>query len=261
VTRADGHRQLAGLFRPGDMFGLLEVIDGQGMSNNVSARVASTLALVPTGPLRMAMATDAPLAVACARQLAERSRRIYARMAMQGPVPLELRVAAMLRAVAQRYGTPGPDLATAGAQAVHVPYKGTVDAVNALIGRQLDFAMPILQVGLPHVRSGRLTALAVVGPRRNPLLPDVPTLAEAGVPGVSLVSFGGVSVPAGTPAPIVAKLSAAVREVIERPAVRARIEAGGGQPSWSTSQDYTEQILAEIALTGRMMAIARLEPQ
>jgi tripartite-type tricarboxylate transporter receptor subunit TctC len=152
-------------------------------------------------------------------------------------------------------------LSVAGVQAVHVPYKGTVDAVNALMGRQLDFALPIFSVGLPHVASGRLTALAVAGPRRNAKLPDVPTLAEGGIEGVSLLSFGGLSVPARIPAPIVARINAAVREALQRPAVHARLTAGGGTPSWSSVEDYTQQVRAQIADTEKMMKLARLEPQ
>lgn len=149
-------------------------------------------------------------------------------------------------------------LATAGVEATHVPFKGAVDAVNGLITRQIDFSLPIFQVALPHVNARRLTALAVAGPRRNPKLPEVPTLAEAGVPGVSLVSFGGLSVPAGTPAPIVARLNATLRTVLERPDVRARLDNGGTIES-STPEQYTEELRAEISKTERMMKIARIE--
>ena len=149
-------------------------------------------------------------------------------------------------------------LATAGVEATHVPFKGAVDAVNAVIARQIDFSLPIFQVALPHVAQKRLVALAVAGPQRNPKLPDVPTLAEAGVPGVSLVSFGGLSVPAGTPAPIVARLNATLREVLARPELRAKLD-NGGLIEPSSPEQYTEALRAEIAKTERMVKLARIE--
>jgi tripartite-type tricarboxylate transporter receptor subunit TctC len=152
-------------------------------------------------------------------------------------------------------------LGVAGVQATHVPFKGAVEAVNAVIGRQVDFSLPIFQVALPHVQAGRLLALGVAGPRRNPKLPAVPTLEEEGLAGVSLQSFGGLSLPAGTPAPVVAKLGETLRRVLERPDVRARLEAGGGFAAWSTPEQYTEDLRREIAQTERMMKLAKLEPQ
>ena len=148
-----------------------------------------------------------------------------------------------------------------GADAVHVPYKGASETVNALMGGQIDFAFPIFQVAFPHVQTGKLVALAVAGPQRNPALPNVPTLAEAGVAGVSLRSFGGVSLPAGAPAAIVKKIGDAVRQALERPATRAKMEAQGGSVRWSTPEQFVEEIRAEIERTEKMMRIAKLEPQ
>lgn len=152
-------------------------------------------------------------------------------------------------------------LAQSDIDVVHVPYKGAVDAVNGVITRQVEFSLPIFSVAMPQVRDGRLRALAVAGPRRNPKLPDVPTLAEAGVAGVSLVSYGGVSVPARTPAPVIARIGDAVRIALDRPEVRARLEANGGMVSYAPSERYTEDLRNEIAQAERMMRIARFEPQ
>lgn len=149
-------------------------------------------------------------------------------------------------------------LSIAGVDATHVPFKGAGDAVNALIAKQIDFSLPIFTVALPHVQQKRLVALAVAGPKRNAKLPDVPTLAEAGVPGVSLVSFGGLSVPAGTPPAIVARLNATVRQVLERADVRARLDNGGTLEA-STPEQYTEELRAEIAKTDRMVKLAKIE--
>ncbi len=152
-------------------------------------------------------------------------------------------------------------LGVAGVSATHVPYKGAVEAVNAVMSREVDFSLPIFSVAYPHVQSGKLIALAVAGPERNRKLPEVPTAVEAGLAGVSLRSFGGLSVPAGTPAPIVARLDAALRAALERPDVRARIEANGGQLAYAPSSSYTDELRAEIDRTARMMKLARLEPQ
>lgn len=149
-------------------------------------------------------------------------------------------------------------LSSTGADATHVPFKGAGDAVNAVIARQIDFSLPIFTVALPHVQQKRLVALAVAGPRRNPKLPEVPTLAEAGVPGISLVSFGGLSVPAGTPPAIVARLNATVRQVLERPDLRARLDNGGVLEA-STPEQYTEELRAEITKTDRMVKLAKIE--
>ena len=132
-----------------------------------------------------------------------------------------------------------------GVQALHVPYKGASESANAVLGKQVDFALTIGSVSMPHIQAGKIRALAVTGPRRNPRLPHVPTLAEAGIPGVSLVSFGGLSVPSGTPAPV----------------VRARLEANGSQVAPSTPEEYADILKAEVALTEKMMWVAKLEPQ
>ena len=147
------------------------------------------------------------------------------------------------------------------AEALHVPYKGASESATAVVGKQVDFALTISSVSLPHIQSGKMTALAVTGPKRNSRLPDVPTLAEAGIPGVSLVSFGGLSVPAGTPAPIVKKISEALAKALAQPATRAKLEANGGTVAPSTAEEYVENLKAEIALTERMMRVAKIEPQ
>lgn len=152
-------------------------------------------------------------------------------------------------------------LAVAGVQATHVPYKGAVEVVNAVIGKQVDFSLPIFQIALPQVQSGKLLALGVAGPRRNPKLPEVPTLQEAGLAGVSMTSIGGLSVPSGTPAPVVNKIYSALRVVLSKPDVRSRIEQGGSTIVPSSPESYTEELRAEIARTERMMKLARMEAQ
>lgn len=151
-------------------------------------------------------------------------------------------------------------LAAAGVEATHVPYKGATESTNAVIGKQVDFALAITSVALPQIDNGKLVALAVTSPQRHARLAGVPTLAEAGVP-VTLVSIGGLSVPAGTPQPIVQRIADTLNKALARPDVKARIDALGGQTSPSTPQEYAAALRAEIGLTEKLMAAARLEAQ
>jgi tripartite-type tricarboxylate transporter receptor subunit TctC len=152
-------------------------------------------------------------------------------------------------------------LRAAQVKAEHVPYKGAAAITMAVHAEEVLFAMPIVGVAVPQVQAGKLRALAVTGTHRNPRLPNVPTLAESGFPDITLVSFGGISVPAGTPAPVVQRLESAMRQVLAMPAVRERIEATGSEVGSSGSQAYTAVLAAEIAATERMMRTAALEAQ
>jgi tripartite-type tricarboxylate transporter receptor subunit TctC len=152
-------------------------------------------------------------------------------------------------------------LSASGTKALHVPYKGASESLNAVLGKQVDFALTITSVSLPHIQGGKVTALATTAPQRNPRLANVPTLAEAGVPGVTLVSFGGLSVPAGTPAAIVTRIRDALQKALANPDVRAKLEATGGVITPGTPEDYAQSMKAEIALAEKMMSVARIEQQ
>ncbi|WP_232626135.1 Bug family tripartite tricarboxylate transporter substrate binding protein [Achromobacter deleyi] len=108
----------------------------------------------------------------------------------------------------------------AGVQLNHIPYAGASPAINDVVGGQTDLAMLNLSASLPFIRQGRLLALAYASDKRSPLLPDVPTLAEAGVPGADAATWYSLAAPAGTPADIVRMLSDAVRAVNEDPDYR-----------------------------------------
>ena len=152
-------------------------------------------------------------------------------------------------------------LNAAGVKALHVPYKGASESAGAVVGKQVDFALTISSVSLPYIQAGKLVPLAVTGPARNPRLPKVPTLAEAGLPGITLVSFGGLSVPTGTPAPVVKKIEDALAKALASPEVRAKLEANGGLVLPATGEEYTQDLKAEIALTEKMMRTAKIEAQ
>lgn len=150
-------------------------------------------------------------------------------------------------------------LQTAGISANHVPFKGASESVNAVIGKQVDFALAITSVALTQIKAGKVVPLAITSAQRNPVLPQVPTLVEQGLAGAVVVSFGGLAVPAGTPEPIITRINEALRAALAKPEVRSAIQNQGSAPAPSTPQEYAEIMRAEINKTERMMKAARLE--
>lgn len=151
-------------------------------------------------------------------------------------------------------------LHTAGVTALHVPYKGASESANAVMSKQVDFALTVSGVSVPYVQGGKLKALAVTGDRRNPLLPNVPTLKEAGIP-VTLVAFGGISVPKGTPPAIVARIADALNKALAMPEVRGKLQAQGAIVAPSTPEQYASALHDQIGLAEHMMQVAHLQPQ
>jgi tripartite-type tricarboxylate transporter receptor subunit TctC len=149
----------------------------------------------------------------------------------------------------------------ANVSALHVPYKGASESTTAVMGKQVDFALAISSVALPHIASGRLVPLAVTGPQRNARQPQTPTLTESGWSGLQVTSFGGLSVPNGTPEPVVKRISDVLNQALATQEVRAKLEALGGKVAPSTPLEFTDALLAEISLTERMMKAAKLEAQ
>ncbi|SEK15786.1 Tripartite-type tricarboxylate transporter, receptor component TctC [Variovorax sp. OK605] len=151
-------------------------------------------------------------------------------------------------------------LNAAGISATHVPYKGASELVNAVLGSQVGFGMPIFAVAYPHVKAGKLRALGVAAGKRNASLPDVPTLAEQGLKGVELTSWGGLSLPAGTADPIAARIYEVFSRMLKDPRVIAAMTELGSQVTPSTPEGYLQVIRHEIELTGRMMKSASIAP-
>ena len=150
-------------------------------------------------------------------------------------------------------------LTSAGAQATHVPYKGASELVNAVMGDQVTFGAPIFSVAYPLIKAGHLRALAVAGPKRNPTLPDVPTLAETGIKGAELTSWGGISVPADTPDPVVEKIRAAFQQALTQPKVIAALQQQGGLVDIQDSASYVQGFKHEMRFTEAMMKKVGLE--
>jgi tripartite-type tricarboxylate transporter receptor subunit TctC len=122
----------------------------------------------------------------------------------------------------------------------HVPYKGSAGALNDLLGGRVPIMFADLPLVLSHVQSGSLKALAVGDARRSPALPDVPTVAEAGVPGYSAAAWYGLFAPARTSAPVVAKLQTEVAAILQQPDVRKRMTDLGATPIGTRPSEFRE---------------------
>ncbi|WP_376710050.1 Bug family tripartite tricarboxylate transporter substrate binding protein [Comamonas sp.] len=151
-------------------------------------------------------------------------------------------------------------LSALGTKATHVPYKGASDLVNAVLGQQVVFGAPIFSVAYPHVQAGKLVALAVAGEQRNEKLAQVPTLTELGVKNVNLSSWGGLSVPTGTPDTITTRLRSAMEAVLAQPKVRQTLEMDGGKVQILDSATYTTAFEHELQFTEAMMKRIGLQP-
>jgi tripartite-type tricarboxylate transporter receptor subunit TctC len=117
----------------------------------------------------------------------------------------------------------------AGVDVTHIPYKGGAPALNDVMGGQVPMFFANMASGLPHVKGGKLRALAITGATRSPALPDAPTMAESGVPGYEVYEWNAIFAPAGTPAPVIAKISEAIARAAQSPEFRERVAALGGE--------------------------------
>lgn len=128
---------------------------------------------------------------------------------------------------------------------VHVPYRGGAPALTDLAGGQVDMMFSVVTASYPLVKAGRLRALAVTGERRSAGLPDLPTVAESGLPGYSVYEWNGVFAPAGTPKPVIERLETEIRAALALPAVRERLAEMGAQPVGSTAREFGEFVRSE----------------
>ncbi|HET7524814.1 MAG TPA: tripartite tricarboxylate transporter substrate binding protein [Burkholderiaceae bacterium] len=149
----------------------------------------------------------------------------------------------------------------AGIHITHVPYRGGAQAVSDLIGGQITMSIEGMNVQLPFVRSGQLRALAVTGPRRLAMLPDVPTMAEAGVAGYEFIGWVGIAAPVGTPAPIVDRLHRDIAAVLASAQARDWFASYGLEPGEESADAFTEQIRGEYARFGRLIHAAGIKAE
>lgn len=135
---------------------------------------------------------------------------------------------------------------------VHVPYKGSGAALVALLGGEVQAAFFSVPSTLPHMKSGRLRALGIGSARRFEMLPDLPTIAEAGVPGYDATTWYGVLAPAGTPRAVVQILNREIVQIVQSPGVRKSLLSQGAEPRPSTPEAFAAHLKAEIAKYARL---------
>jgi tripartite-type tricarboxylate transporter receptor subunit TctC len=149
-------------------------------------------------------------------------------------------------------GTP-PHLATemlktmAGIDLVHVPYKTVAAAITDLIAGQLQVMFTVGPAGLPQVRAGKIKGLAVSTAKRSVFAPELPTVAESGLPGFDVFGWNGVLAPAGTPTAVVAKIHDAIVEALKQPEVKERVSGLGFEPVGNTPEEFSEFLKTDVA--------------
>ena len=141
----------------------------------------------------------------------------------------------------------------AGVSIVRVPYKGVGAGITALVSGEVHLMMPAISAAMPHVRSGRLRALAVSTVKPTPLAPGMPTIAESGVPGFSTESANAYFAPVGTPPAIIAKFNEELNRVLKNPEVREKLLASGSEPTGGTPQLASDTVRQEMLKWGKLI--------
>jgi tripartite-type tricarboxylate transporter receptor subunit TctC len=150
---------------------------------------------------------------------------------------------------------------TAGLFMVGIPYRGGGPMLTDLLGGQIPMMFINQDAALQFVKSGKLRALAVTSAQRNPIYPDVPTIAESGFPGFEAISWSGISAPRGTPKPILDKLEAAAVQAMQSPEIRTRLESQGFVVPVQGSAHYSKFLASEIERWTRVIKTAGIKPE
>jgi tripartite-type tricarboxylate transporter receptor subunit TctC len=158
------------------------------------------------------------------------------------------------------YGSSGPGssphLATelfmslTGVQMAHISYKGIGPATIALLANEVQFSLVPIAVGMPHVKGGKLRALATCGPQRSAATPDVPTATEAGVPGLEVIAWWGMLAPAKTPPAVVGRLNREIRAILDNAEVRRNLVDQGMDPAGGEPGEFAALIKADMEKWG-----------
>jgi tripartite-type tricarboxylate transporter receptor subunit TctC len=148
-----------------------------------------------------------------------------------------------------------------GIDVKHIPFRGTPSVIAALLSKDVDYAVETLQAVQGQVQAGKLKLLAVCAPERWPGIPNVPTVAESGVPGYSVIGWYGWLYPAGTPQPIVDKTYAALKEILARPEIKAQMEKAGASARLAGPAEFGKHIAEEVAKWQTVRDKAGLTPQ
>jgi tripartite-type tricarboxylate transporter receptor subunit TctC len=149
----------------------------------------------------------------------------------------------------------------AGIDMVHIPYKGSTPGVVDLLAGQVSVMAPNLLTALPHIKAGKLRALAVTSAKRSEGLPDVPTIAESGLPGYDSTQWYGVLAPAGTSRAIVARLHDEIVRALRTPDVLQRLAADGAEPVGSSPEEFAAFIKTEMVKWAKVASAAGIQPE
>jgi tripartite-type tricarboxylate transporter receptor subunit TctC len=144
---------------------------------------------------------------------------------------------------------------------LHVPYKGGALAINDLLGGNVDILFAPLPEALPHVKAGKLVALAIMGDKRSDLIPDVPTMAESGINNMVMVTWIGLLAPARLPSPLVDQINKQVHAILATDEVKAQLRAAGMDVAPNTPEQFKQIIADEIKLHAELVKAAGLVPQ
>ena len=146
--------------------------------------------------------------------------------------------------------------AMAGIKMSHVPYKGSAPALTDVMAGQTDLMFDTMLSAMPHVKAGKLKALAITSSKRSPVAPHLPTVAESGLPGYEAIAWNGLLAPAGTPKEVVARLNAELKKVLENPDVRQRFEAQGFAASWNSPATFGSFLQAEVDKWAKVVQVS-----
>ena len=152
-------------------------------------------------------------------------------------------------------------LSMAGLKMVHIPYKGTAPAMIDMVGGQVSTMAATVLTGMPHIRSGRLRPLGITSSARSSVVPEIPTIAEAGLPGYESVQWYGMLAPAKTPRDIVTRLHAEATRVLQQPEIKARLAADGADTVGSSPEEFARYIQSELVKWAKVAREAGIQPE
>ena len=146
--------------------------------------------------------------------------------------------------------------AMAGVKMNHIPYKGSAPALTDVMGGQASLMFDTMLSAMPQVKNGKLKAIAVTSAARSPAAPDLPTVAESGLPGYEAIAWNGLLAPAGTPAEVVNKLNAELKKALDAPDVKDRFSAQGFGAAWNTREAFAKFIQAELDKWAKVVKVS-----
>ena len=277
VARTVGQKITEGLGQP------VVVENRAGAAGTIGAEIAAksppdgyTLLLGSNGPLAINPSLYSKMPYDAARDFAPVSLATIMPFVLVTHPALPVKSVRELIALARakpnqlNYGSPGNGATThlanellksmTGIQITHVPYKGVAPAATDLISGQVQMMSGDLSTLLPHVKSGRMRAIAVTSAKRSSLVPELPTIAESGVPGYEASGWFGVLVPAATPQPVIERLNATIVKGLSASDARERLGALGGEVAPGTPEEYGALIRRDRAKWGKLIRAIGLKP-